>query len=109
MTPLREFILDEVLQASGPQRKSDRLIMWQFYRYDRHDRWRRKYVMHFEVERRAFTIIGARRTSKRTKRIVKVSDGMVAYLRSRLPPEDIARCMAMAIAYETPNPDDIPF
>lgn len=73
-------------------------LAWDFYatRVVRHGGGpvtQRKFCLLFKPSDRCFIVHAVRRVSKRKKRRqVKVSAGMVRYLRSRLPPEALAAC-----------------
>lgn len=105
MTPARKAVLDRMLPASK-ERERNGMLEWEFDQ-PLQSRWRRRYVLRFHPSNRSFSVYCRRRPSKRSRNLVSVSAGMIAYLRSRLSPSDIARCTAAAVTYQ-PN-DDLPF
>lgn len=65
----------------------------------------RRYVLKFDPASRAFKVRCYRRLSKRNKKeAVESAKGMVAYLKARLLPADVARCIAASITRERPTP-----
>lgn len=99
----RIAILDRIrIEPQTPQGKD--LRTWTFFATMRKPRGgatvvTRRFSITFDPSARAFTGKGTRRVTKRKKRkTVPISKGMIAYLRTRLPPADIARCIAASIA-----------
>lgn len=98
----RKATLDQI---TGPFKGRDGDYFWEFvgHRNVGHRSWpvtARLFTLYFQPETRTFGVLAKRRLSKRKKRVkVVVSHGMVAYLRSRLPPAEIARCTALAITH----------
>jgi hypothetical protein len=87
----------------GPFVYERRSLSWEFTaRRDINHRLKRvtgrKFVLSFDARTRQFRVTGYRRISKREKRReVMVSRAMLAYLRSRLAPADIARCTVASL------------
>lgn len=96
----RKAILGRII---GPFVYERRSLTWEFTaRRDINHRLKRvtgrKFILIYDKDRREFRVEGVRRTSKREKRReVIVSRAMVAYLRSRLAPADIARCTVASL------------
>lgn len=88
----------------GPYPSERKDFEWVFF-YDRKLSHRlnkvtgRKFYLRYFHDDRVFRIVEARRrVSKRNKREeVTVCNAIAAYLKSRLPPADIARCLAASI------------
>lgn len=88
----------------GPYPSERKDFEWVFF-YDRKLSHRmnkvtgRKFYLRYFHDDRTFLVLDAhRRVSKRDKRHrVLISKALATYLKSRLPPEDIARCIAASI------------
>lgn len=91
----RNAILARIL---GPYPHNTNTLSWEFIHLRKINHRLKtvtglRFIVAYRPSTRSFHVIGQRRISKRNKRQeVKVSRAMLAYLRSRLAPADIARC-----------------